>query len=208
MVVKGEKVLTKLTESFKELANCVNSPKPRLEVGQFVSACRDMVPFIVYLGMVLKFAAMEFSAKVDALVEGSKPIDTLEDLIDRDIEHKCAKVSCSNSRNLVRVKRSIDMLKIVFEQILNQRGNSLIGPVSRAYEQVFAPYHGWAIRTAAYTAINFVPTMAQVLKKCNENEASARIQMQNYVIASSSVLQYIENLFHSRESGEEVLELV
>ncbi|CAK9154112.1 unnamed protein product [Ilex paraguariensis] len=119
MVVKGEKVLTKIADSFKELANCVNSPTLRLEVGQFVSACRAMVPLIIYLGMPYKFAVMEFSAKVDALVEGSKPIDTLEDLIDHDIEHKCAKVSCSNSRNLVRVKRSIDMLKVVFEQILN-----------------------------------------------------------------------------------------
>ncbi|CAK9145966.1 unnamed protein product [Ilex paraguariensis] len=198
MVVKGEKVLTKIADSFKELANCVNSPTLRLEVGQFVSACRAMVPLIIYLGMPYKFAVMEFSAKVDALVEGSKPIDTLEDLIDHDIEHKCAKVSCSNSRNLVRVKRSIDMLK----------GKFLNWSCFRAYEQVFAPYHGWAIRTAAYTAINFVPTKAQVLKKCNENEASAWIQMQNYVIASSSVIQYIENLFHSRESGNEVLELV
>ncbi|CAK9137228.1 unnamed protein product, partial [Ilex paraguariensis] len=85
--------------------------------------------------------------------------------------------------------------------------NSLIGPVSIAYEQVFAPYHGWTIKTAVSTALYTLPSLARVLKKLNESEASAMVQMQNYVTASAPVIQYIETLFHSRESGDVVLGL-
>ncbi|CAK9154011.1 unnamed protein product [Ilex paraguariensis] len=141
-------------------------------------------------------------------MEASKSIDTLEALIDHDIEQNCGKISNSNSRDLVRVKRSIDMLKVTFEQILIQRGNSIIGPVSMAYEQVFAPYHGWTLKTAFSTALYTLPSLAQVLKKVNESEASAMVQMQNYVTASAPVIQYIENLFHSGESGDVLLGLV
>ena len=64
MAAKGEKLLTKVAESFKELANCVDSPTPHLEVGQFASACRLVASIIGYLGMAFKFASIEFSAKV------------------------------------------------------------------------------------------------------------------------------------------------
>ncbi|CAK9137227.1 unnamed protein product [Ilex paraguariensis] len=121
MEAKTEKLLTKVAESFKELAKCVDSPTPRLEVGQFASASRLVASIIGHLGMAFKFASIEFSAKIDALMEASKSIDTLEALIDHDIEQNCAKVSNSNSRDLVRVKRSIDMLRVIYEQILIQR---------------------------------------------------------------------------------------
>uniref|UniRef100_A0A5B7C3Y5 Putative ceramide-1-phosphate transfer protein-like n=1 Tax=Davidia involucrata TaxID=16924 RepID=A0A5B7C3Y5_DAVIN len=208
MAASREKLLTKIAEAFKDLADSVNSPTPRLEVGRFASACRLLSPLIRCLGIAFKFADIEFSAKVNDLMEISKSIDTLEALIDRDIKDNCGKVSCSNSRNLIRVKRSVDMVRVMFQQILARRGNSIIGPVSTAYEQVFGPYHGWAIRTAVSAAMYALPTKTQLLKKLNDNEASAIVQMQNYVVASSSVVQYIDNLFHSRESGDELLGLI
>lgn len=42
-------------------------------------------------------------------------------------------------------------------------------PASKAYAQVFAPYHSWAIRTAVGAGMYALPTKAQLLKKLNED---------------------------------------
>lgn len=49
------------------------------------------------------------------------------------------------------------------------RGNSLRDPASKAYEKVFAPHHGWAIRKAVAAGMYALPTKAQLLKKLNED---------------------------------------
>lgn len=49
------------------------------------------------------------------------------------------------------------------------RGNSLKDPASKAYAQVFAPYHGWAIRKAVAAGMYALPTKAQLLNKLNED---------------------------------------
>ena len=40
-------------------------------------------------------------------------------MIDREIEQECAKKPYSGSRSLIRVKRSINMLKVMFEEMLS-----------------------------------------------------------------------------------------
>ena len=60
----GDRPLTKIADAFKELADSLNSPNPRLEVSQFVRACRLISPLIGFLGIAFKFAEIEFSAKV------------------------------------------------------------------------------------------------------------------------------------------------
>lgn len=52
---------------------------------------------------------------------------------------------------------------------LRCRGNSLKDPASKAYAQVFAPHHGWAIRKAVAAGMYALPTKAQLLKKLNED---------------------------------------
>jgi len=52
------------------------------------------------------------------------------------------------------------------------RGNSLRDPASKAYEQVFAPHHGWAIRKAVSAGMYALPTKEQLLKKLNEDGKS------------------------------------
>ncbi|KAI8539493.1 hypothetical protein RHMOL_Rhmol09G0187500 [Rhododendron molle] len=88
------------------------------------------------------------------------------------------------------------------------RGNSITGPVLTAYEQVFGPYHSWAIKTAVRASAFTLPTKAGLLRRLKENEASASVQMQKFVIASSAVIQYINNLFHSTEYGDELLGMI
>lgn len=49
------------------------------------------------------------------------------------------------------------------------RGNSLKNPASKAYAQVFAPHHGWAIRKAVAAGMYALPTKAHLLKQLKED---------------------------------------
>lgn len=52
------------------------------------------------------------------LVEASKSIGTLQAMVERDVKANTVKKGGSHTRNLLRVKRGIDMVKVLFEQIL------------------------------------------------------------------------------------------
>lgn len=72
---------------------------------------------------------------------------------------------------------------------------------SKAYAQVFAPHHGWAIRKAVGAGMYALPSKSQLLKKLNEDENSARAQMQSFVRSSGPVILYVEDLFTSKNLG-------
>ncbi|KAK8688153.1 hypothetical protein V6N13_086930 [Hibiscus sabdariffa] len=198
-----DKTLRKIADAFKELAASVNSQTTDIEVAPFSRACSFVSPLFGCLGIAFKFAEMDYVAKVSDLAEASKSIATLNAMLDRDIEGNCVRKAGSHTRNLLRVKRGIDMVRVLFEQILATEGDSLKDPASKAYAQVFAPHHGWVIRKAVAAGMYALPTKAQLMKKLNEDEASARIQMQNYVAASGPhrIMLYIDKLFLSRELG-------
>ena len=52
------------------------------------------------------------------LAAASNSLGTLQTLIDRDMEANCVRNAGSHSRNLLRVKRGIHMVKALFEHIL------------------------------------------------------------------------------------------
>ncbi|RVW75916.1 Accelerated cell death 11 [Vitis vinifera] len=131
----------------KEVADCVNCPTPSLEVHRLLHSCRIGSNFVGYLGLPFKFSQMEFLSK------------------------KYAKKSYSGSRSLICVKRSIMMLRVVFERMLSSGENSFEGVVSKSYEQSFAAYHGWATRTAVFASLPHLPTRSKLMKKLKENEA-------------------------------------
>ncbi|XP_071724946.1 accelerated cell death 11 [Rutidosis leptorrhynchoides] len=204
MEITEKKPLRKMADAFKELSNTLNNntqPNKELAVAPFSHACSLVSPLFGCLGIAFKFAEMDYVAKVRDLADASENIVTLNAMLDRDIEAKTVRRGGSHTRNLLRVKRGIDMVKMLFEQILATEGNSLRDPASKAYAHVFAPYHGWAIRKAVGAGMYALPTKAQLLKKLNEDECSAKVQMHNYVTSSAPVIAYIDNLFISRELG-------
>ncbi|KAG8639209.1 hypothetical protein MANES_14G122400v8 [Manihot esculenta] len=164
-----EKPLRKISEAFKELAATVNSQSAIVEVASFSRACSLVSPLFGCLGIAFKFAEMDYVAKVRDLADASKLIVTLDALLDRDMEQNTVRKAGSHSRNLLRVKRGLDMVKVLFEQIIVTEGNSLRDPASKAYAQVFAPHHGWAIRKAVAAGMYALPTKAQLLNKLNED---------------------------------------
>ncbi|KAL5731657.1 Accelerated cell death 11 [Ranunculus cassubicifolius] len=198
----GEKPLLKIAEAFKQLETNLNSQHPsEIEIAPFSHACSLVSPLFGCLGIAFKFAEMDYVAKVEDLKKASNSISTLNSMLEIDIQQNTVKKPGSHTRNLLRVKRGLEMVRVLFEQIIAVEGNSLKAPASTAYAQVFAPHHGWAIRKAVAAGMYALPTKAQLLKKLNEDEASAKVQMQSYVIASVSIIMYIDKLFHSRELG-------
>ncbi|XP_030972957.1 accelerated cell death 11 [Quercus lobata] len=202
MADNNHKPLRKISESFKELEATVNSQTPDdIDVASFSRACSLISPLFGCLGIAFKFAEMDYVAKVNDLVEASKSIGTLQAMVERDVKANTVKKGGSHTRNLLRVKRGIDMVKVLFEQIIVTDGNSLKDAATKAYAQVFAPHHGWAIRKAVAAGMYALPTKAQLLQKLNEDEPSARIQMQSYITASAPVILYIDKLFLTRDLG-------
>lgn len=59
-----------------------------------------------------------YHTQVHDLAEASKSITTLQAMLDRDIQAGCVRNAGSHTRNLLRVKRGIDMVRILFEQML------------------------------------------------------------------------------------------
>ncbi|XP_060193478.1 accelerated cell death 11 isoform X1 [Lycium barbarum] len=200
-----EKPLRKMAEAFKELANTLNSEtlneSAHLEVAPFCRACTLVSPLFRCLGFAFKFAEIDYVAKVDDLAQASKSITTLHTMMEQDVQANCVRRAGSHTRTLLRVKRGLDMVKVLFEQIIATEATSLKDPASKAYTQVLAPYHGWAIRKAVSAGMYALPTRQQLLIKLNEDEDSARTQMQNYVAACDTVITYIDKLFISRDLG-------
>ncbi|CAL9158774.1 unnamed protein product [Musa hybrid cultivar] len=197
----GEKPLRRIAEAFEGLAEAANCKTASMEVAPFSRACSHVSVLFGCLGIAFKFAEMDYVAKVEDLSKASNSISTLHSLLELDIQQDSVRQAGSHSRNLLRVKRGLDMVKILFEQILVTDGNSLRDPTSKAYAKVFAPHHGWAIRKAVAAGMYALPTKAQLLKKLNEDEASAKIQMESYIRTSAPVIVYIEELFNSRQLG-------
>ncbi|ESW19499.1 hypothetical protein PHAVU_006G130300 [Phaseolus vulgaris] len=198
----GDRTLPRIAEAFKDLASVVaDSPSAEVKVAPFSHACALVSPLFGCLGVAFKFAEMDYVAKVHDLAEASKSIQSLHSLIELDVRGGTVKKGGSHTRNLLRVKRGLDMVRVLFEQILVTENNSLKDPASKAYDQVFAPHHGWAIRKAVAAGMYVLPTKEQLLKKLNEDEASAKVHMQSYVTASAPLIQYIDKLFVSRDLG-------
>ncbi|WVY93800.1 hypothetical protein V8G54_032888 [Vigna mungo] len=287
----GDRTLPRIAEAFKDLASVVtDSQNAEVKVAPFSHACSLVSPLFGCLGVAFKFAEMDYVAKVHDLAAASKSIQSLQSLIDLDVRGGTVRNGGSHTRNLLRVKRGLDMVRVLFEQILvtehqtawleivtvdviencgcnfnlrnldvsiaisavmwcrdlqnldvtitiaavdcfynlarkdgfcflsmgNRRvaieifhlcfvwmklGNSLKDPASKAYDQVFAPHHAWAIRKAVAAGMYVLPTKEQLLKKLNEDEASAKVHMQSYVTASAPLIQYIDKLFVSRDLG-------
>ena len=56
--------------------------------------------------------------QVDDLLEASNSISTLPSMVELDIQKDTVRAVGSHTRNLLRVKRGIDMLKVLFEKML------------------------------------------------------------------------------------------
>lgn len=199
MAVSGDRPLFQIAQAFSGLAADVH--KDDLQLAPFANASSRISVLFASLGIAFKFAERDYVFKVRDLTEASKVITTLQSLVDIDVRSDAVKNVGSHSRNLLRVKRGLDMVRVLFQGILDCKGDSLRDPAARAYAQVFAPYHSLPIRAAVAAGLYVLPTRTQLLKHLNEDEDSAKELMQEYIGAVDPVIAYVDNLFLSRNLG-------
>ncbi|OIW06928.1 hypothetical protein TanjilG_18316 [Lupinus angustifolius] len=193
--------LSAIAEAFEELAKWLKIKRvenEELPLNTFCHACSFISVLFYSLGFAFKFAELEYVAKLHTLVEASKTYGTLQDILDLDITTDTVKTSGSFSRNLRRVRQGLGLIKAIFEQFLVTDDTSLKDVASTAYAQSCAPYHTWAIRTAVYAGMYTLPTRDQLLANLNETNQSAEKKMRRYIDASLPVIEYIDELYLSR----------
>jgi hypothetical protein len=199
--MEGDRPLFAIAKSWKGLQGELGSEVQVLRVDSFSHACSLISPLFGCLGIAFKFAEKDYVSKVHDLTAAAKDYATLPAMVDQDIRNNTVRNGGSHTRNLLRVLRGVDMVKVLFEHILVTEGNSLKEPASKAYEQVFAPHHAWTIRKAVGAGMFMLPTKSQFLKKLHEEEGSAREHIQEFVKSAGPVVQYVNDMYKDKEIG-------
>ncbi|KAL1828901.1 ACD11 homolog protein [Daucus carota subsp. sativus] len=193
--------LSKIACSFEELSEIVKSSLDSdydLRLKPFCEACTLVSILFGCLGIAFKFAEMEYTAKVRGLTEAASTYDTLNRILDQDMQNETVKSPGSLSRNLRRVRQGLDLIRALFLNFLSSGDRSLKEAATTAYGDVCAPYHTWAVRTAVYAGMCALPTRQQLLLKLNETEETAEKEMKRYITAAAPIIQYIDKLYVKR----------
>ncbi|KAJ0430884.1 putative glycolipid transfer protein [Helianthus annuus] len=111
---------------------------------------------------------LHISFVVGDLLEASKKFNTLSSVVDFDLKNKTVKSQGSHTRNLRRVRQGLDLIRELFQNFLSAEKYSLKKAATTAYQQVCAPYHTWAVRTAVSAGMCTLPTREQLLLNLNE----------------------------------------
>ncbi|CAH2046200.1 unnamed protein product [Thlaspi arvense] len=74
---------------------------------------------VLQTGMFPRFAEIDYVAKVNDLAEVSSSVSTIEEMVDKDIEANCVRKVGSHTRNLLRVKRGLEMIRVLCEELLD-----------------------------------------------------------------------------------------
>ncbi|XP_010265162.1 PREDICTED: ACD11 homolog protein [Nelumbo nucifera] len=194
----AETPLSVIAEAFEQLAKSIATSSDDLRLEPFCSACSLVSVLFGCLGFAFKFAESEYVSKVNDLTEASKTYDTLKNVLDHDVKNDTVKKPGSLSRNLRRVRQGLDLIRVLFQNFLSTNDYSLKEAASTAYAQVCAPYHTWAVRTAVGAGMYALPTREQLIVKLKETDHSVEKEMRRYINASLPVIQYIDNLYISK----------
>ncbi|XP_076913706.1 ACD11 homolog protein-like [Bidens hawaiensis] len=195
--------LSLIADAFEELSGSVKSGNIKdgsfdLDIKPFCEACSLISVLFGSLGIAFKFAEMEYTSKVNDLLDAASVYGTLSKVIDCDVKTDTVQAAESLTRKLRRVRQGLDLIRELFQNFLSTDDYSLKEAASSAYKQVCAPYHTWAVRTAVSAGMCALPTRDQLLLNLNETDESAENEMRRYIKASLPVIKYIDNLYTSR----------
>lgn len=165
---------------------------------EFVEACDKLSILFNLLGVAFSFGGRDYIEKVKDLRKASETFGTLPQIVENDVKNGTVRKPGSHTRNLLRVKRGLELNKTLFQTLLSERSVSLKESASRAYNEVFAPYHSWSIRALVEAGMIALPSKQRFLQKLKEDEISWRKPAEDYVKSSEPVIQYVEDLFSSR----------
>ncbi|XP_042032754.1 ACD11 homolog protein-like [Salvia splendens] len=192
--------LSAMADAFEDISATVNEAgfNGDLDLKSFCDACSHVSILFGCLGAAFKFAEFEYCSKVNGLKGAINTHLTLCKIIDHDMKQDKVKTKGSLTRQLRRVRQGIDLIATLFQNFLNSDDPSLKEAATSAYAETCAPYHTWAVRTAASAGMYALPTREQLLVKMNETQESAEREMRRFIKASVPVIAYIDKLYTVR----------
>ncbi|KAI3833872.1 hypothetical protein MKW92_023767, partial [Papaver armeniacum] len=145
-------LMGKMSLAFKDLKATMNQD---LEVRPFAKACSFVTSITNHLNPFFGFALIDLTEKIADIDGASRSFRTLKPMVQADIEKNNVYTVGSHSRNLLRVKRVIEMVKLYGD-------NSF---VNQGLVTVFGQNHGEAVKAQFSRYLDFVPTKAEFLDK-------------------------------------------
>ncbi|KAF2933461.1 hypothetical protein DAI22_04g084700 [Oryza sativa Japonica Group] len=194
----GGKPLRKFTGAFQALAQKVGPGSPPMTTKDFTKACSELQSLFHLMGDEAEFWYDEYVPKVEQMQSKSRDAATLEELVEQDMANNSVKAADSNTTILLRLKRALEVVKVLFEQLLKGRGVEFQSAATTAYMVVFAAHHEKLIQNIVIEAIQSLPTRAWLMSKINEEEGDVLIEIKKYVDASEVVINYIDDIFASK----------
>ncbi|RZC48188.1 hypothetical protein C5167_041131 [Papaver somniferum] len=194
-------LLRKMSVAFRDLAATVNQGM-EMEVRPFAQACSYIASLVEHLGPHFRFAVADFEPKVANINAASQSFRTLKSMLEADIERNNVQNPGSPARNLLRFKRVIEVLKVLFEMILDtnfddEGDNSMDSQGWEAYSKVFGKQHEAGLKTKVFRFLPKIPSKAQFLVNLEENEESCAANLRTIVEAAPVITNNINGLYNS-----------
>lgn len=195
--VSPKRPLPIIASAFTKLVNGWQE-REDLATSHFAEACDHLSILFQLLGVAFSFGGRDYIEKVKDLKKASATYGTLPQLVDNDVQKGTVRKPGSHSRNLLRVKRGLELNRALFEILLTDSSVSLKDSALKAYNEVFAPYHSWTIQRVVGAGMFALPSKQKFLQRLNEDEQSWKKGAEEYVKSSEPVIEYVENLFKAR----------
>ncbi|KAF8733737.1 hypothetical protein HU200_014583 [Digitaria exilis] len=210
-----ETPLKEVAEAFEELARGMEADAGELRLAPFGETCALVSVLFSSLGMAFRFAEIEYVTKVNDLIGAGKSYRTLSDILDKDIENDSVKKQGSHSRNLRRVRLGLGLIKALFEQFLateyvsftqteaplkSEHLGSLSEYIIVMYTTSSVPFYddNFMIQKWLFADKSIAYCQLVLVGYCVYNYCSVQKEMRRYIDASSPIIEYIDNLFLSR----------
>eukprot|EP00850_Spirogloea_muscicola_P009104 SM000050S17029 [mRNA] locus=s50:499289:500922:+ [translate_table: standard] len=167
----------------------------------FALAAAQIAVLFRHLGVVFGFAERDYVSKVKDLEGAARRFATLDAVVEADHAGGTVRKALSHTRNLLRVKRGLDFVALLFASLIASSEMTLKQAAQDAYVRIFAPHHSWSIRKAVGLGMHTLPTKTQFLRKLREDETSWKREAAKFLEAATPLLQDIVQLYESRNLG-------
>jgi len=135
-------------------------PAPAMSTEAFCGVAEHVSLALGQMGFAFGFAKADVDTKHASLVAATGALPTLAAVLAADVAAGTVKTSNHPTRNLLRLKRAVAFVAILFGSLLAEEEGSEAGPsaaASAAYDETMSPYHLFPIRMTVRLALRGLP---------------------------------------------------
>jgi len=175
-----------------------------VKVVPFLNACRSYVAFYDLFGGTV-FAPIKSDVngninKLQGWYDKDPSRDTLELLVQREIDEKSTTRSGSATDALLWLKRGLWMMVKFMQSMLNGERDANKS-FNAAYESSLKPHHGWIVQQAFYVGLKMIPDFNGFLDSMTgqgfqgDKEKAVMEEMGPYITAMQDILLHVDAFY-------------